>query len=349
MLIISEELINWYQHHKRDLPWRKSKDPYKIWLSEIILQQTRVEQGLPYYYHFIEKYPTIEALANASEEQVLKSWQGLGYYSRARNLQFTAKEIVSNLNANFPNTYNELIKLKGIGEYTAAAISSFAFNEKRAVVDGNVFRFLSRLYKIDLPINSSVGKKEFTKIANELIDPNQPGLFNQAIMEFGSMLCKPKPNCEHCPFQTNCLSFSDQTVLNFPVKINKVKVRERYFHYFHIKKNNAIYLNKRIEKDIWQNLFELPKIEVKQRMHEAEVTNSAEWQAFFENEKFTVESISPEHKHVLTHQRIFAKFWQISISPNWHKKQRKFALVKDEELMNFALPRLIEQYFQKNT
>ncbi len=346
---IAHKLISWYQQNKRDLPWRNTQDPYKIWLSEIILQQTRVEQGMPYYLHFIEKYPTVYDLAKAPEEEVLRSWQGLGYYSRARNLHFAAKEVVAIYKGQFPNTYEEIIKLKGIGEYTAAAIASFAFKEPKAVVDGNVFRLLSRLFNISTAINTGAGKKEFTLLANQLIDPVKPDLFNQAIMEFGAIQCKPKPICETCPFQSMCLAYEMQNIDTLPVKLNKLKIKERYFHYFHIEHDGGIYLNRRIEKDIWQHLYEMPLIESTSEMTEEQIMQSDAWKNIFADAAITIHHISDNLKHILTHQRIFAKFWKLSIGPEWHQNQALYQYVKDDELKIFPLPRLIEQYFQKNT
>jgi A/G-specific adenine glycosylase len=346
---ISHQLIAWYHQNKRDLPWRNTQDPYKIWLSEIILQQTRVEQGTPYYLHFIETYPTVFDLANAPEAQVLRSWQGLGYYSRARNLHFAAKEVLAKHKGQFPNNYETLIQLKGVGEYTAAAIASFAFGEAKAVVDGNVFRVLARLFNIATPINTGAGKKEFTVLANQLIDPKNPALFNQAIMEFGAMQCKPKPICETCPFQQMCSAYEKQNIDQLPVKNNKLKIRARYFHYLHIEHEGGLYINRRIGKDIWQHLYEMPLIETVSELPENEMMQNAEWQNIFADATITIQHISTKFKHVLTHQHIYAKFWKINVSPEWHKNQAFYQYIKDDELKIYPIPRLIEQYFQKNT
>ena len=229
---ISNTLIEWYEDNKRDLPWRHEPSPYQVWISEIILQQTRVSQGLSYYLRFTEKWPTVEALAQASEEEVLKLWQGLGYYSRARNLHQCAKQVVERHGGSFPADYDQLKGLKGIGSYTAAAIASIAFNLPHAVVDGNVYRVLSRLYDIDTPINNSEGMEAFASAANELLDRQRPGLHNQAMMEFGALLCTPQnPDCLHCPVQAHCLAFDHQTVMQRPVKLPKVKISTRHFNY----------------------------------------------------------------------------------------------------------------------
>ena len=231
-MTFGQKLTSWYLQNKRDLPWRKTKNPYKIWLSEVILQQTRVVQGLPYYENFVNSFPTVFDLAKADEQQVLKIWQGLGYYSRARNLHHTAQYISENLNGEFPKTYNELIKLKGIGSYTASAIASFCFDEKVAVLDGNVYRVLSRYFGVETDISSSKAKKEFQNLADEVLDKNRPALFNQAIMEFGALQCVPKnPNCEVCVLNDSCLALKDKKVAQLPVKVKKTKVKKRFLNY----------------------------------------------------------------------------------------------------------------------
>ena len=259
----SKKLILWYLDHKRDLPWRTTAIPYYIWLSEIILQQTRVEQGLPYYQAFVSVYPTVKKLANASEEEVLKLWQGLGYYSRARNLHTTANYVSNELSGIFPTSYKELIKLKGVGDYTASAIASICFNEATAVVDGNVYRALARYFGIATPINSSLGIKEFKNLAQQLIDVDKPGNHNQALMEFGARQCKPQnPNCEICIFNDSCIALQQKKISELPVKLKKTKVKNIYFNYIVlIFKNKKTLLQKRIGKGIWQNLYEFPLIE----------------------------------------------------------------------------------------
>jgi A/G-specific adenine glycosylase len=263
----STELISWYNDNKRDLPWRNTTDAYIIWLSEIILQQTRVEQGMPYFYRFSEKYPTVTAFAAAHEDEILRLWQGLGYYSRGRNMLKTAQLVQEKYNGVFPTRYDELIRLKGVGEYTAAAISSFAANEVRAVVDGNVYRVLARYFGIDEPINSPKGKKMFQKIADEVLDKARPAMHNQAMMEFGAMLCKPKnPACGICPVRIGCIAFKTNATTYLPVKINKVNVRERFFNYMLISDGKKILMNKRDESDIWANMYDLPLIETTELM-----------------------------------------------------------------------------------
>mgnify|MGYP001598355526 CR=1 FL=1 len=263
-MMFSQKLISWYEKNKRDLPWRKTKNPYYIWLSEIILQQTRVEQGLPYYLKFVKKFPTIKELANTSEDEVLNSWKGLGYYTRARNLHFTAKSICENHREKFPGNYEDILKLKGIGKYTAAAIASFAYNLPYPVVDGNVQRVLARVFGVSETFSSSEGEKKFYSLAGNLLNRKNPGNFNQAIMEFGAIHCTPvNPKCMKCIFRESCVAFQTGRVADFPVKSKKAKSRNRYFNYLVIHNGNNIFLDKRQKNDIWKNLYEFPLIESK--------------------------------------------------------------------------------------
>lgn len=329
-------ITEWYRLNKRELPWRFTNDPYKIWLSEIILQQTRVDQGLNYYLKFTKNYPSIYDLAAADEQQVLRDWQGLGYYSRARNLHFTAKSIVSDLNGQFPSTYTEIIKLKGIGEYTAAAISSFAFNESRAVVDGNVYRLLSRFYNIDIPIDSLVGKKYFSELANEIINSSHPAIHNQAIMELGAMVCKPaQPLCELCPLNDGCASLKENTISLRPVKDKKTKVRNRYFSFLVFENKDERIIEKRIGKDIWSNLYQFPLIE-------SEVPSDIEYIQRITGQLPHYQS--NEIIHILSHQRLHTLFYHFDNIPavlneNWIK-------IKKSEIDNYPLPRLIDRYLE---
>ncbi len=323
----SQTVIRWYNKNKRDLPWRHTKDPYKIWLSEIIMQQTRVRQGLPYYNTFAQKFPTVHALAKAKEDVVMKTWQGLGYYSRARNLHHTAKFISKDLNGKFPNEFEEIKKLKGIGEYTASAIASFAFDKPHAVVDGNVFRVLSRYLGIKIPIDSTEGKKVFTQKANLLLDKKDPGTFNQAIMEFGALQCVPQnPDCGICPLKKTCKAFAKDLVAKLPVKSQKTKVRTRYFNYFVVRKNNKTLIRKRTENDIWKNMYDFPLLETKKEMKKLNATR--------------VLSVSKSFKHVLSHQIIFARFWEVEGG------NHKGTYIHDNQLNRYAFPRLIELYFE---
>ncbi|MEJ6981017.1 A/G-specific adenine glycosylase [Pedobacter sp. P351] len=301
------EVIEWYNIHKRDLPWRKTTDPYIIWLSEVILQQTRVDQGLPYFYRFAEKYPEVSDFASASEDEILNLWQGLGYYSRGRNMHRTAQIVMEDHAGYFPKTYDELIKLKGIGEYTAAAISSFAANEVKAVVDGNVFRVLARYFGIAEPINTSKAKKTFTKIANEVIDDANPALSNQALMEFGSLQCKPKkPLCSNCPLQNSCHAYKYNLTDTLPVKLKKTAVRNRYFNYIVFIKDEKILMNKRGPNDIWQNLHEFPLIETEDLKNASDIVTDGEFQKHFGSVE--IKSVEGPIKHLLSHQKIHAQF-----------------------------------------
>ncbi len=309
----SNTLINWYLQNKRDLPWRKTKNPYFIWLSEIMLQQTRVAQGLSYYLKFTEAFPTVFDLAKANESTILKMWQGLGYYSRARNLHFTAKYIANELNGEFPSTFNEIIKLKGIGEYTAAAIASFAFNKPTAVVDGNVYRVLSRYFGVETAINSSEGIKEFKALADTLIDKNQPASYNQAIMEFGAIQCKPKkPLCLFCPLSESCVSLQKNLIEKLPVKEKKLKIKKRYFNYLVVKTNDdKTILSERKGKGIWQGLYQFPLIESETIINQNDLISSKEFKNLFPSETTISLFNKKEIIHKLSHQHLHTQFWVI--------------------------------------
>jgi A/G-specific adenine glycosylase len=335
----NDELIKWYEKHKRNLPWRNSADAYLIWLSEIILQQTRVEQGLPYFYRFIEKYPDVTSFALADEDDILKLWQGLGYYSRGRNMLKTARMVQEQYNGIFPVSYQQLIKLKGIGEYTAAAIASFSSNEAKAVVDGNVYRVISRYFGIDEPINSTKGKKIFQEAANELLNKQQPGLHNQAMMEFGAMLCKPKnPACGICPVRLGCYAFIHNAATALPVKLNKVKVRERFFNYFLVNDGQFILINKRDESDIWANMYDLPLIETKTLFTPDELFTLPVAKEFF-GTKIKVKEISQVKKHILTHQRLYVRLIILYSKPVKLKENWFFTPL--ENLKNLAVPKIV--------
>ncbi|PDS27046.1 A/G-specific adenine glycosylase [Flavobacterium branchiophilum] len=308
----SSKLIQWYHLQKRDLPWRNTTNPYPIWLSEIMLQQTRVAQGLPYYEAFMNHFPTIFHLANASEEQVLKLWQGLGYYSRARNLYQTAQTIAFEKNGIFPDNYKDLLKLKGIGSYTAAAIASFSYNECVPVVDGNVFRVLARYFDISNDIALIQTKSVFSNLALELMPKEHPALFNQAIMEFGALQCVPKnPDCNSCIFSDSCLALQKKKVAQLPVKIKKIKVKNRFLNYFILQdeKANSI-VQKRIAKDIWQNLYEFPLLE---SLHFDDDTIVLQYL----NDHYNVKSLKKLQNepiiHKLTHQKLHLQFWKVQI------------------------------------
>ena len=342
-------LSRWYTIHHRTLPWRETKDPYRIWISEIILQQTRVDQGWEYYLRFTNALPDIHALAAADEEEVLKLWQGLGYYSRARNLHATAKRLVSDYGGAFPPDHSAVLSLKGIGEYTAAAICSFAWDLPFAAVDGNVYRVLARLFAIDTPIDSGKGKREFAELARVLLNKDTPGLHNQAVMELGALQCVPqKPDCPACPFAEKCAAYAEGDVSLYPVKQHKTKVRHRHFHYFHIQYKDKILLHRRGEKDIWQGLYELPLIETDTKMDFSELQKTTlfgEW--FAEVEGMHTHLAQQGTKHVLSHQVLLANFYQVRLDILPEKLQH-FRFVSAEEAEEMAMPRLIEAYFGKN-
>ncbi len=341
-LLFSQKIITWFQVHQRDLPWRQTTKPYFIWLSEIILQQTRVAQGLPYYLKFTEAYPTVFDLAAAPEQEVMRLWQGLGYYSRARNLHQTAKYIVENLNGEFPNTYNDLLKLNGIGPYTAAAIASFAYNEPVAVVDGNVFRVLARVFGLNTDIASNEGKKQFTVLANELLDKQKPAAFNQAIMEFGAIQCQPiAPDCLLCPLQNDCVARLIGQISALPVKQKKIKVKERFFNYLVFKFQNKVALRQRTEKDIWQQLFDFQLIETNDSLIES-IDNL---QLNIDPATVMITAPAQIFTHALTHQRIKAQFWQIDLE---QEKDLPKGLVFYSELAfeNLPKPVLITNYWK---
>jgi A/G-specific adenine glycosylase len=329
-------IAQWYRQNSRSLPWRQTNDPYFIWLSEIIMQQTRVEQGTAYYEKFTANYPTIIDLANAEEQQILNDWQGLGYYSRARNLHYSAKLVRDDFNGEFPKTFNEILKLKGVGTYTAAAISSFAFKEKKAVVDGNVYRLLSRVFDIDTPIDSSKGQKEFQIVADELIPAEAPDIHNQAIMEVGALVCTPKkPNCEACPLVSLCLARVNQTIESRPVKSKKTKVRDRFFHFFLYNTDGETYVEQRTEKGIWQNMFQFPLVEIESKDIDS-VKN--QWKDQWKE--------SSEIIHKLSHQTIHGVFHHFdsapkSINDSWIK-------IKMEDIQDYPLPRIIDRYLEEN-
>lgn len=327
-------IIDWYRQNKRALPWREINDPYKIWLSEIILQQTRVDQGLTYYKKFTKNYPTVHDLAQASEQDILNDWQGLGYYSRARNLHYSAKYIVSELGGQFPSEYSEILKLKGVGKYTAAAIASFAFKEPKAVVDGNVYRFLGRAFNIHTPIDSTAGQKEFQQLADELISKEHPGDHNQAMMEIGAVVCTPnQPDCENCPVNSLCEAKIRGTINQLPVKSKKTKVRNRYFHFQIFIDAEKTILEKRTEKDIWQQMYQFPLVE----------SNSTDFEPDHQLKKVSESEVIV---HKLSHQHIHAVFHIFSGLPEkTGKNQIKISL---EEIQNYPLPRIIDRYLEQN-
>ncbi len=340
----SRIVLYWYISNQRDFPWRKSKSAYRVWLSEIILQQTKTSQGLSYYNKIIKTFPTIKELAEASEEQILKLWQGLGYYSRARNLHFTAKYIQNNLDGVFPNDYNSLIKLKGIGPYTAAAISSICFNEKRAAVDGNVYRILARVFNIDTAINSSKGIKTFQELANSLISDRNPGDYNQSMMDIGATICTPKnPKCNQCPLNSICHAHDNNTFDNLPVKIKKTKIKHRNFNYLCIEYNGNFLMKKRTQKDIWKNLYDFPLIEGDRIPQENDIDYKKLLNSILENE--IIAEKTKHYKHQLSHQKLHITIKYIKTKKLYNDND--FLKVNRRQVKELPFPKPIERFFEE--
>jgi A/G-specific adenine glycosylase len=341
-------LINWYLKNKRNLPWRGSKNPYEIWLSEIILQQTRVDQGLFYYQKFIDAYPTVFNLAKESLDEILLLWQGLGYYSRARNLHITAKDIVINHSGKFPDDINGLKKLKGIGDYTAAAIASIAFGIPEAVVDGNVYRVLSRYFSESTPIDSTAGKHRFKLFAGEVLNRARPGLHNEAIMELGATVCLPaKPKCSECPLSDSCIAFNQNSVKSFPVKNGRTKQRNRYLYFFIIEYKKAFFIEKRIKSDIWKGLYQFPCIEKEFSIDLEKIKPMFEGGFHVLEADYQITGVSDEYKHVLSHQIIKGKFIHISLKKSVHNFN--YEIIPKENINKYAMPRLITRYLEENS
>lgn len=336
-------LIEWYHEHKRDLPWRNTNDPYLIWISEIILQQTRVAQGYAYYQRFIERFPNLESLAASEENEVLKYWQGLGYYSRARNLHQAAISV----NGVFPVRYEDILKLKGVGIYTAAAICSFAYNQPHAVVDGNVYRVLSRFFGVNEPIDSGKGKKMFASLAHDLLDKVQPALYNQAIMDFGALQCTPlSPDCTVCPFKNRCFAFNHNMVSSLPIKQNKTKTSERFFYYLLIRDNGNIYLNKRTENDIWKNLYELPLIESNTALAVDDFIRKQEFASIFKENSVVNVRLLNKTKHVLSHRIIYADFYELEAQDIKMDFLSKYTRLNMADLELYPVSRLMHNFFE---
>ena len=348
-MIISTSLINWYKTHRRSLPWRATADSYKIWVSEIILQQTRVEQGIKYYYQFINKFPDIYSLGKANIDEVLKQWQGLGYYNRAKNMHHAANQIIHNYNGIMPDNYSELIKLKGIGPYTAAAVASFAYNEPVAVVDGNVKRVLARLFGFDKPVNSNAGEKYLQNLANSILNKDFPGIHNQAMIEFGAIQCTPgKPDCQQCPLSEICEAYNNNQVTLLPVKNAPKKKKNRYFYYLVIHQDEQYtYIKKRTQKDVWNSLYEFPLIERNTKTELNQITQTREWKQFFNGSTPKITHISEEYKHVLSHQNIFATFIEVKLPFQTNYLENNFLKISKQNLDQFAISRLIEKYLER--
>lgn len=340
-------LLKWNtEQNVRQMPWKGENDPYLVWLSEIILQQTRVEQGLPYFLRFKSAYPTVNQLAQAPEDEVMKLWQGLGYYSRARNLHGTAKHIANELKGKFPNTFDEIKKLKGVGDYTAAAISSFVFGERQAVVDGNVVRVLARVFGVDVAYDTTPGKKQITALAQELIDENQPGAYNQAIMDYGATICTPlNPKCNICPLREICVAYNEGRIEELPVKGKKITIKDRHFNYLLIKSENEVLIRKRTEKDIWQEMYELPLIETATPLKR---NISAAIADYLGTAEFTIHTYSKPVSQMLTHRKIHFRFIEVELANFKSFKMNGVLKIKLKDLTKFAFPKTIHLFLAQN-
>lgn len=337
MIDFTHTVLAWYATNKRDLPWRHTQDPYQIWLSEIILQQTRIQQGWSYWERFVERFPTVQVLAEASEDEVLRLWQGLGYYSRARNLHYAAKQIAKM--GHFPDTIDEIKTLKGVGDYTAAAIGSMAFHLPVAVVDGNVYRVLARYYGIDTPINSSEGKKLFQELAQSLLPPSKAADFNQAMMDFGAIQCSPaSPQCSSCPLMEGCEAFRSGKVSLFPVKLKTIKIKTRHFHYYYIRFQNQVAMRRRSEGDIWQGLWE-PYLE--EENENGWLLNHLKDQGL----AFSMNTLRTNVKHILTHRIIMADFTLVETNKK-PSLPDEYIWIQEKDIQDYAVPRLVEMLFE---
>lgn len=347
--IISSRILQWYKINKRELPWRSTKDSYKVWVSEVVLQQTRVSQGTAYYLRFVEAFPTVESLANAQEDTVLKLWQGLGYYSRARNMHAAAKQVLELFNGAFPNNYHDLLSLKGVGPYTAAAVSSITSGEPVAVVDGNVERVLSRLFLVKLPINETQGKKEIKIIAQSILDENNAGDHNQGLMEIGALVCTPKnPNCEECPVQSNCLANKNNCQTDLPLKTKKNKQRKRFFNYYFILHKENIFMKKREPGDIWNGLYETVLIESDSLLEPTDALEILNSKFGLSSHQYLVDGKEMSYKHVLSHQVIYATFISIKMQDNIDFQLSGYEMVSLEKILTLPVSRLTDRFLKEN-
>ena len=345
--IYSGLLQHWYARNKRELPWRDTNDAYTVWISEVILQQTRVEQGREYFLRFVHQFPNVQSLSEASEQEILKLWQGLGYYSRARNLHAAAKTVMTHHNGTFPRSYTDIRALKGVGDYTAAAIASIAFGAPYAVVDGNVYRVLSRLFAISEPIDSTVGKRVFAEMAQAILDRQNPGNHNQAIMDLGAMICTPhNPKCSECPLQTHCLAFASHKTLVYPVKQGKTKQQNRYFHYFHIQQGSYTFIAKRIRQDIWKNLYEFPLIETSQAMPFELLAETENFRRLFPSGNNIRLEQEKKIKHILSHRVIHAVFYRINIDRQVDFLPENCRKILSDDIDSYPVSRLTQKYLQ---
>ena len=343
MLDLQQKLHQWYHENKRDLPWRHTTDPYRIWVSEIMLQQTQVTQGLPYYHRFMERFTSVQELAKAEEDEVLKLWQGLGYYSRARNLHAAAKQVVNDFDGVFPTNYEALITLKGVGDYTASAVSSFSAGELKACIDGNVIRVVCRLFGIDIPYDTGEGKKAIRALADELLSKTDSATHNQAIMEFGALQCTPKkPSCDTCPFHDNCVAFANQQVSELPIKSKKTKVQTLFIYYFVFQHDNNIIIQQRSDSGIWKNMYEFPILESSKKLKKAEILNHLSEMCDITDAHINISSI---YTHILSHRKIQATFIHIKNdekNPDLAHTQS----IKIVDFDNYPISRLIERFWE---
>ena len=347
LLRFRRALLDWYDPADRPLPWKAERDPYLIWLSEIILQQTRVAQGLPYYERFKAAYPRVTDLAGASEPEVLKMWEGLGYYSRARNLLAAARYVAMELDGRFPETYEGIRKLKGVGPYTAAAIASFAYDLPHAVLDGNVFRVLARYLGDATPVDSTAGKRHFGTLAQAALDEDRPAMYNQAIMDFGATVCTPRrPDCPSCPLRTDCRARAEGRIDALPYKAKKIKRRDRHFNYLVIEQEQATWLRRRPAGDIWQGLYEFPLLESSAPVRtQRELRSLPDWSPWLAEESVTLRAVTPPQAQQLSHQRIIARFWRLSV-PVDLSPPAGFIRADRENLAKFAFPKIINWYLE---
>ena len=340
-------LVQWNSHqNSREMPWKGEKDPYKIWLSEIILQQTRVEQGWKYYEKFIAVFPDIYRLAAAKDEKIYKLWEGLGYYSRCKNLIETARFISKKLKGKFPREFDDILSLKGVGIYTASAIASFAYDLPFAVVDGSVFRVLSRVFGIKKPIDSTAGKKLFTQLAYDLLGKKQPGIYNQALMDFGAVICKPQnPICNNCILRDHCFAYKNDLVNKLPIKEKKIRITTRWFNYLVIVYHGKTYIRMRTDNDIWKNLHEFVLIETNNEVSVKKLLTKAEKQILLKKGTYKILSVSPVSTQQLSHQKIVGRFIKLNLKKEFDLQG--FNAIPLKQQSRYAFPRLITAYFEK--
>ena len=343
--MIGQKLVDWYEINKRNLPWRDTEDPYLVWVSEVILQQTRVAQGLDYYCRFVDAFPDIFSLARADLDDVLKIWQGLGYYSRARNMFYAAQHIINVYQGKFPSTYDKLLTIRGIGDYTASAIASLAFGQAVPVIDGNVNRVIARLFGIQQPVNKPAGQKEIRAHAEKLMLRDVSGTYNQAIMEFGALQCVPKnPDCKGCIFKQICVAFQSGLVGVLPAKVKTAKMTTRYFHYLHVKFGNHTYIRQRTDGDIWTGLYEFPMIETDTETTLAELSRTPAWQSYFAGQTPLVNAASHEVTHRLTHRILKIRFYKITVSQLIYGEN--IIEIPANDIYRYAVPKVIDKYLK---